>query len=288
MARKSKQIGTPWSEEEIEELRRRYPNERTDLIAEDLGRSVGATYAKAKGIGAKKSQDFLDGPESGRLKGNRLYRLWTNDELEVLRERYPHEKTEVVAAALGRTTTACYARARQEGLKKTVAFLNSPDAGRTDGTIGQGSRFRKGHVPVNKGKKGWQAGGRSVETQFKKGTRPANYCPVGSYRRTTKEQHWVLKVQDHGTQRERWIALHKLVWIEHNGPIPPRHVVRFIDGDVDNVTIENLECISMVENMRRNTIHNLPTELVDVIRTKGVLTRQINQRRQEQREEQNQ
>ena len=279
-------LGEPWTEHELDVLRRRYANEATADIARDLGRTVGATYARAKAIGAKKSREFLASPASGRVKGNMNHRAWSAADLNTFRARYPHEKTEAIASDLKRTVAACYGLAKKEGLRKTDTYLATPDAGRTDGTIGQGSRFRKGHRPVNKGQKGWQAGGRSVDSQFKPGQQPKNFCPVGSYRRTTKENYWVVKVQNTGTQRERWIPLHKLLWIEHNGPIPANHIVRFIDGDPDNVVIGNLECLTMKENMLRNTIHNLPPVLVDVIRTKGVLTRTINQRRKEDNEEQ--
>lgn len=280
-------FGSPWSADEIETLGRRYPDEPTETIAADLGRTLGATYAKAKSLGVTKSEAFRKSAASGRLNGNTRYRQWTAEDLQILRRRYPHEKTEKIAKDLGRKVTACYARAKLDGLRKTAEYLASPDACRTDGTIGQSSRFRAGHIPANKGVRGWQAGGRSVNTQFKKGQVPKNYCPVGSYRRTTKERFWIVKVQDHGLQRERWIPLHKLIWIEHHGPIPPKHIVRFKDGNVDNVTIENLECISMVENMKRNTVHNLPEAIVDAIRAKGVLSRQINKQRKLRREEQN-
>lgn len=39
--------------------------------------------------------------------------------------------------------------------------------------------FPKGHVPWNKGRH-FKAGGRSAETQFKNGTIPPNYQPVGA------------------------------------------------------------------------------------------------------------
>ena len=279
-------FGEPWTKAEVAALAKRYPNEVTEDVARAVGRSVGATYAKAKQLGVRKSATFLNSPASGRVSGCRTHAHWTSKDLKVFRDRYPNEKTEVIARDLNRTVAACYGRAKKEGLRKSEAFLFSPDAGRCDGTIGQGSRFRRGHVPVNKGQKGWCAGGRSVETQFQPGAVPKNFCPVGSYRRTTKERFWILKVQDEGLQRERWIPLHKLIWIEHHGPIPPKHVVRFIDGNVDNVTIENLELLSFRENMLRNTVHKLPKDLVETIRAKGVLTRTINTHRRLANEEQ--
>ena len=58
-----------------------------------------------------------------------------------------------------------------------------------------------------------------------------------------------------------WPLLNRHVWQQHNGPIPECHIVVFRDRDRANCAIENLELISMADNMRRNTIHNLPAPL---------------------------
>ena len=209
---------------------------------------------------------------------------WTKRDIAILKRRYPDEFTEPLSRDLGRSKSAVYAAAAKRGIRKTDEHLNKPECRSLNGMTGLATRFHKGHVPANKGIKGWQAGGRSVETQFKKGQKSINELPIGSYRQTTKERHWCLKIQDHGTQRERWIPIHKLIWIEHHGPIPPKYVVRFKDGNPgdkpEDVVIENLECISMVENMRRNSIHNLPEAVVDVIQQRGRLNREINKQRQ--------
>lgn len=42
-----------------------------------------------------------------------------------------------------------------------------------------------------------------------------------------------------------------------------------------NVVLENIELITNAELMKRNTIHNLPEELVDVIRLTGRVKRKI-------------
>jgi HNH endonuclease len=38
-------------------------------------------------------------------------------------------------------------------------------------------------------------------------------------------------------------ALHRVIWAEHHGPIPPNFVVRHLDGDPDNNDISNLELV---------------------------------------------
>jgi hypothetical protein len=51
----------------------------------------------------------------------------------------------------------------------------------------------------------------------------------------------------------------------------------FINGNRDDLRIENLDCLPRRELMRRNSVHNLPKELVQVVRLKGALQRKINE-----------
>ena len=104
----------------------------------------------------------------------------------------------------------------------------------------------------------FQPGGRAIASQFKAGERSINAFPVGSYRQNERG-YWLYKyregaevtTRDHPvTPRLRrrdsnrnWIFLHRLVWQDHHGPIPPDHVVVFIDGDNSNVDISNLDCV---------------------------------------------
>ena len=87
---------------------------------------------------------------------------------------------------------------------------------------------------------------------------------------------------DPGNNSKRWRAVHELVWVAAHGPVPVKHIVVFKPGMCSNVleeiTVDRVECISLAENMRRNTIHNLPPEIKQVVQLRGVLTRAINKR----------
>ena len=160
------------------------------------------------------------------------------------------------------------------GLHKSAAYLASPAACRLrrGDNIGALHRFKIGHIPVNKGQKGWQAGGRSRETQFKKGHLPKNYALV-SAERLSKDGYRQRKITDTGYPPRDWKSLHVMLWEEHHGPVPAGHNVMFRDGDKVNITIENLALISRADNMRRNTIHRYPHEVKQVIRLANKLTR---------------
>ena len=210
-------------------------------------------------------------------------RPWTEAELTEFRRRYPDEKTQTIADDIGRPVTSCYGKAQALGLRKSESFFAGPDSGRTDGSRGLSSRFPKGGTSWNKGKH-FEAGGRSTETRFKPGQMPHNHVPIGS-ERITSDGIRQRKVSESGYPPKDWQSCHSIMWVENNGPIPKNHVVVFKDSDRTNIVPGNLECISRGELMKRNTVHNLPKELANLVQLRGALTRQINKR--ERNEERN-
>lgn len=75
-----------------------------------------------------------------------------------------------------------------------------------------------------------------------------------------------------------WRPVHVLLWEEHRGPVPEGHAIVFRNGDRTDIRLENLACISRAELMRRNTRHNLPPEINQVISLRAALVRKINNR----------
>src|SRR3954469_12004177 len=101
-------------------------------------------------------------------------RLWSDQDDELLRALYPDTPNTELAQRLRRSVHAVYARAEKLGLYKSQAYLASPQACRLrrGDNVGARFRYRKGHVPANKGlrRPGWGPG-RMRETQFEKGVR---------------------------------------------------------------------------------------------------------------------
>ena len=114
--------------------------------------------------------------------------------------------------------------------------------------LGLETRFKKGIIPWNKGLKGVVTGGK--ETQFKKGNKPANWRPLGS-ERISKDGYVEVKVAD-GRLNKNWKAKHIVIWEEHNGPVPPGHVIIFGDGNNRNFDPGNLLCVSRAQLARLN------------------------------------
>lgn len=114
------------------------------------------------------------------------------------------------------------------------------------------TRFRKGRVPQNKGQKMPPEVYEKVKhTMFQKGHAPANKMEVGELTHTT-DGYLIRKVQEDGTQRERFKFVHRAVWEEHHGEIPKGKMVSFLDGDKDNCNIENLFLIDNETNLEMN------------------------------------
>jgi len=57
-----------WNPEDDALLRERYPHEPTKSLAADLRRTVRSVWARAKGIGLKKTVEYLASPEACRLR----------------------------------------------------------------------------------------------------------------------------------------------------------------------------------------------------------------------------
>jgi len=209
---------------------------------------------------------------------------WTSAELKKLKRHYPDMPTMKLAGLLRRPVCSVYTKASALGIKKSEGYLYSPHACRLrrGDNVGAAHRFLPGHVPANKGVKGWDAGGRSHETRFKKGQRSLTWMPIGS-ERINADGYRDRKVADTGYPPHDWKAVHTLLWIEHYGPVPPGYAVGFIDGNKQHVAINNLVLLSRGDLMRRNMIHNYPPEVKQVIRLVWKLNRMISRVTDERR-----
>lgn len=209
-------------------------------------------------------------------------RPWTARELSVLRSRYPHEPTAQLARDIGRSVSATYNMVDRLGLRKTDEYLASPAACRLrrDDSVGREYRFRKGNVPFNKGKHYKPTG--SEKGWFKPGTLNGaarlKELPVGSER----VQGGVLlrKVSEGQSRWMRWQPVHRMAWESVHGPVPAGHIVVFKTGRhttiSTEITLDRLECITRVENMRRNSRHaRYGPELNRLMQLRGALKRKI-------------
>lgn len=211
-------------------------------------------------------------------------RKWTQYEEETLIRLYEDPKVfpKDIAKMLDRALQQVYNKARAMGLKAPMERI------RMAGKIGMqhpksiATRFHKGHIPTNKGKKvSPEMYERMRATMFKKGRINENKREVGS-ERVNVYGYIEIKV----AEPNRWKLKHRLIWEQHNGIIPEGCNVQFKNHNTLDCRIENLYLISKSEQMRNENslMARYPKELRDVIRLKGVVKRQLRKQEKMQNE----
>ena len=143
------------------------------------------------------------------------------------------------------------------------------------------SRFKKGNVSHTKGKKLEDFMKPETIKKFRQNQYKVNSIPHNAKKdfeetqRTDKSGRVYTMIKVPG--QRKLILKHRYVWEQHNKKkIPKGFNIVFKDGNTQNFDIENLECISNYDLMKRNTLHNYPDEIKEIINIKAQITRQIN------------
>lgn len=183
---------------------------------------------------------------------------WTEAENEILRNDFPNNKTKDVAIKLGKTSNAVSYMANKMGIKKSKEYKSKIGSWFIENLIegGKKSRFKKGSAPANKGKKvSKEVYERTKHTFFQKGNVPVNLKYDG-HERLTKNGFIMIRKSP-----GKYVLKHRDMWIQNYGEIPVGYVIVFKDKDRSNIVLENLEMISMSQNMLNNSIQNYPEEI---------------------------
>ena len=131
-----------WSKSDINYLKKLYPIVTDmDKLAFHLNRTKNAVKQKAEKLGMRRE--------------NHVQHKFTLEEDRYLIDNYENTRTDEIARHLGLKLHVIYNRAYNLGLKKSEAFLKSPESGilYPGHTRGKSTQFKKGQVPPNKGKK---------------------------------------------------------------------------------------------------------------------------------------
>jgi hypothetical protein len=187
---------------------------------------------------------------------------WTIEQLDLLREIYPEIHSKKVAEMLGKRQAQVAAKASSLKLKKSAAFFASPESGRINknNDIGASTRFYKNGPGWNKGKKmvDYMSPENIEKTKkghFKKGIDPHNTVPVG-FERISKDGYIEVKFQHTkgaGSKNRNFEFKHRLMYVEHYGPIPEGMIVTIEGGDKINFNPGDLVLKSRKENMLQNS-----------------------------------
>jgi hypothetical protein len=217
-----------------------------------------------------------------------MKRIFTPEKLEKLKQEFPHRKTADIAADMDFHYYTVSNKAHALGLKKTAEFMRE-HGNRLQGERGKATRFKKGHVPANKGKKmPDELKERIKHTFFQPGHVPATTKHFGKpylYERVKKngkiEKLWW--IQESTNKRSAYLAyLCRKHGIDLTGK-KPRLKPGFDHSRPP--TIDDIVIISNQRNMELNSFHNnYPEQVRKLIQIKGALTRQINKLKEDEQE----
>lgn len=208
--------------------------------------------------------------------------VWTDWHKAIVLATYQHTANQALMRLFGCSRQQIYSYAHALGIKKSSWFFNKHPTSGTTVFVAQrvnvSGQFSKGHIPHNKGLKGWYMEG-CEKSWFSKGHRPYNTLPVGHVRHLVREGYYEVKISNTGHKPTDWVPVHRLVWQRLTGkPIPNGHVVVYADGNYENYEIANLQCITKQQNMIRNSIHAYGPEIAKIYQLRGQISRQINKR----------
>lgn len=180
---------------------------------------------------------------------NREFHIWSEEEKEYLKKITPGNYHKKIQELMN----------KKFKLDLTTNQIKGA-IGRCKLNTGITGQFKKGHTPTNKGVKGIINEG-SKKTWFKKGNESINYKSLGS-ERIRGDGYIEIKV----AEPHEWKLKHRVIWEEHNGPIPEKHNVIFGDSDKSNFGINNLILVSKKQLLTLNR-NNLIQNDADLTRT---------------------
>ena len=202
-------------------------------------------------------------------------REWTQQEEETLIRLYEDPKVfpKDIAKMLGRTLKQVYNKAWKMGLNAPMERIRMASRLGAQHPKSIATRFQKGHIPENKGKRvSPETYAKCQPTMFKKGQTPANHREVGS-ERITKDGYIEIKV----AEPKRWRLKHRTVWEQVNGEIPKGYNVQFKNHNPQDCRIENLYLICRADQIAKENSYlaKYPKEIQELIHLKGVVNRAI-------------
>lgn len=198
---------------------------------------------------------------------------FTPEEDQYIKDHYLTMPIKTIGQNINRSFTGIMGRIKSLGLELPQELREERK---------QIGMYRKGQIPANKGKKQSEyltpeQIEKCRQTSFQKGQIPHNALPdwteVERHDKRTGRKYILIKVP--GIRK----LIYKHIWIWENHykkKLPEGHNIVFRNGNSLDIRINNLECISHSELMQRNTLHNYPPEVKELIHLKGAINRQIN------------
>lgn len=215
----------------------------TKDLVELVNAKFGTDFTESKMKSYKKNHGLKSGIGQGIPAGTPT-KLYPAEVREFIRNNFVGVGHQGMADLLNKRFGTKYTK----GQMKAIYSRFKLNSGRT-------GRFRKGNVPVNKGKKGYSYPGM-VATQFKPGNIPRNWWPVGTERLRADGYVW-----EKVAEPNKWRQKHVLIWEAEHGPRPKNYVIIFADSNRFNFEPDNLILISQAQLVRMNQMHLIQNDI---------------------------
>lgn len=236
-----------WTEEMDSTLKSSYACMGSEATASVVGATVSATTQRARKLGLVVNKEVTI-----RLRTDKLRNVSssTPEMDETIRREYLNIPVKTLGAMIGKSYKFLETRLRQLGLVIPPEIIAQRKAD---------SRIKPGHIPLNKGKS-WDEQGipeevreRMRKNNFKKGQLPHNTFDrdgIISQRNDSRTGRPYMYIR---VSLGKWREIHVVEWEKVHGKVPRGMVIAFKDGDSTNCALENLELMSMKDNMLRNS-----------------------------------
>lgn len=234
-----------WTPEYLAWLAATYRQHRIAAIPPLFQAHFGIPVSKSSVKSAISAHRLPSGRPKGLLPGERPGPTWNPERLAWLRAHRADLPIRPLTAAFNaQFGTALLPHSLANACHKHG--ITSPRTG----------QFAPGFTPWNTGMKGFQAGGRSRETQFQPGNLIWHQMPIWSYRQET-DGYWYFKFREEappGFSRRDWVAVHRLNWEAAHGPLAAGQVVIMLDTDPSHCDLANLAMLPRRELVYFNNL----------------------------------
>lgn len=242
-----------WSDDDIKILKENYSQMPNYMLSNLFpNKTTSAIKTMGNKIGLKKE------------KRNPISEFWAKNDARLIALYQTHTSDEI-ADIIGKSVSSVKNRVFKLGLSKP----------------NNRGMFRNGHTPFNKGKKmSAKTYQKCKKTMFSTGSLPHNTKYFGApylytrVRRGITTKLWFIQVDK---KRRAYLGY---LCEQNNIDLTGKKPRLKPDYDYSKPpTINDILIVTNEENLRLNSIHNYPDELVRLIQVKGALTRQINKRK---------